>query len=63
MPEAYTCICGCDKFSIFSGHIKCSECGKEYEFQAVGGSIPWVFEHPSDFNERIRKEAKDARSL
>jgi len=54
MPESYRCKCGNDSwiilFSDLSGIIKCAKCGKEYEFDYVGGSISYNLPTSKSFN-------------
>lgn len=56
MNEIYTCPCGGQTWLIFKGKVCCNKCGKTYGLEKVGGSIPYTFENPKDFNERIKKE-------
>jgi len=54
MPESYRCKCGNNSwiilFSDFDGIIKCTECGKEYEFDYVGGSVAFCLPTSKNFN-------------
>lgn len=62
MNEVYTCICGGQAFCIHDGFIRCEKCSKKYDIKYVESSIDVErVEDPSEFNERIRKEAKNAR--
>ena len=62
MDEVYTCICKNPKWFIHDGFIECCQCGKKYELKAVGGSIPYALDRPSDFNESIRRGRNDKES-
>ena len=58
MDEVYTCVCGNQAFSIHDGFIRCSQCRKEYRIQYVeSGADVERIEDPTEFNERIKKEA------
>ena len=47
MDEVYTCLCGCQEWSIHVDFVRCCCCNKEYKTRT---------EDPSKFNESIRKE-------
>lgn len=57
MDEIYTCPCDGQVWLIFEGKVCCNKCGKTYELEYVGGSIPYILLKPKDFNEKIKKEA------
>jgi len=52
MPEAYRCICNNDAWLIFSGFIKCSKCGMEFELGEI------LFLDVKRFNEFIKMRRK-----
>lgn len=59
MPEAYTCICGGQEFSIHIGFIRCVKCQRRYKlrrFKALSGAEAFVLELPKDFNKKTKKE-------
>ena len=58
MPESYRCKCGNDSwiilFDSLEGFIRCAKCGKEYEFDYIGGSIAYGLPTAKEFN--LKKE-------
>ena len=49
MDEVYTCLCGCQHWSIHDGFIRCMLCGKDYKHQT----------YVKKFNEKIKKQKKE----
>ena len=45
MDEVYTCVCGCQRWGIHDGFVRCDKCMKEYKTEN---------ECPGEFNEKLK---------